>query len=98
MDNPYFTTMLNTFDGCYQVPCRQTIKSEIINNYNNMKKKILQELSQTKKLSITCDIWSSITMQSYLGITVHFIDHNWKFLEPKYIIIFDIIMQVLKLL
>nr|CAG8663680.1 6406_t:CDS:2 [Entrophospora candida] len=70
VDNPYFTTMLNTFDGCYQVPCRQTIKSEIINNYNNMKKKNLQELSQTKKLSITCDIWSSITMQSYLGITL----------------------------
>ncbi|CAJ0832334.1 10633_t:CDS:2 [Entrophospora sp. SA101] len=59
VDNPYFTTMLNTFDGCYQVPCRQTIKSEIINNYNNMKKKFLQELSQTKKLSITCDIWRS---------------------------------------
>ncbi|CAJ0827982.1 3684_t:CDS:2 [Entrophospora sp. SA101] len=78
VDNPYFTTMLNTFDGRYQVPCRQTIKSEIINNYNNMKKKILQELSQTKKISITCDIWSSITIKSYFGITVHFIDHNWK--------------------
>ncbi|CAG8793413.1 16401_t:CDS:1, partial [Cetraspora pellucida] len=35
-------------------------------------------LEKAKKVSITCDIWSSITMQSYLGITVHFINYEWQ--------------------
>ena len=39
-----------------------------------MQKQILEEFAKTKKLSITCDIWSSVTMQSYLEVTVYFID------------------------
>jgi len=39
-----------------------------------MQKQILEEFAKTKKLSITCDIWNSITMQSYLGVTVYFIN------------------------
>ena len=62
VDNPYFVTMLNAFDERYQVPCRQTIKNEIMDHYDNMHDKILKELEKTKKVSITCDIWTSITM------------------------------------
>ncbi|CAG8620034.1 7666_t:CDS:2 [Paraglomus brasilianum] len=42
-----------------------------------MREEILKELVKPRKLSITCDIWSSVTMQSYLGVTVHFIDDEW---------------------
>ena len=70
--------MLNAFDQRYQVPCRQTIRNEVMNRYDNMRIQILEELAKTQKISITCDIWSSITMQSYLRITVHFIDKEWK--------------------
>jgi len=77
VDNPYFITMLNTLDGCYSVPCRQTIRKEVINRHDSMREEILKELVKPRKLSITCDIWSSVTMQSYLGVTVHFIDNEW---------------------
>ncbi|CAG8438856.1 3368_t:CDS:2 [Scutellospora calospora] len=78
VDNPYFITMLNTFDARYLIPCRQTIRAEILNKYNSMHKIILEELEKPKKVLITCDIWSSITKQSYLGVTVHFINSEWQ--------------------
>jgi len=66
--------MLNLFDKKYQVPCCQTIKNEIMKRHKSMEEKIKKELATTQKVSITCDIWSSITMQSYLGVTVHYVD------------------------
>ncbi|CAG8853991.1 18318_t:CDS:2, partial [Gigaspora margarita] len=78
VNNPYFILMLNTLDARYLIPCRQTIRTEILNKYDHMRKIILEELEKPKKVSITCDIWSSITMQSYLGVTVHFINSEWQ--------------------
>ncbi|CAG8778666.1 759_t:CDS:2, partial [Racocetra fulgida] len=78
VDNSYFITILNTFDARYQIPCRQTIRTQILNKYNSMRKIILEELEKPKKVSITCDIWSFVTMQSYLGVTVHFINNEWQ--------------------
>ncbi|CAG8605855.1 16310_t:CDS:2, partial [Cetraspora pellucida] len=78
IDNPYLITMFNTFNARYQIPCQQTIQNKILNKYNNMQQIILQELENPKKISIICDIWSSITMQLYLSITVHFINSEWQ--------------------
>ena len=78
VDNLYFIKMLNLFDKKYQVPCRQTIKNEIMKRHKSMEEKIKEELATIQKVSITCDIWSSITMQSYLGVTVHYVDKEWK--------------------
>jgi len=66
--------MLKAFDRYYQVPCCQTIKNEIMNRYDSIREQILEKLTKTKKLSITCDIWNLVIMQSYLRITIHFID------------------------
>ncbi len=74
VDNPYFVAILNAFDQCYQIPCRQTIRNKVMNRYDNMRVQILEELVKIKKISIICNIWSSITMQLYLEITVHFIN------------------------
>ncbi|CAG8503079.1 11602_t:CDS:2 [Scutellospora calospora] len=62
----------------YEVPCRQTIKNEIMKWHKSMEEKIKEELATTQKVSITCNIWSSITMQSYLGVTVHYVNKEWK--------------------
>ena len=29
-------------------------------------------------LSITADIWTSIATESYLSVTLHYIDNNWE--------------------
>ncbi|CAG8641603.1 6008_t:CDS:2, partial [Scutellospora calospora] len=78
IDNPYFVAMLNLFDNRYQIPCQQTIQTGILNKYKSMYKTVLKKLKKPKKVSITCDIWSSIIMQSYLSITVHFINSEWQ--------------------
>ncbi len=43
-----------------------------------MWEQILEELAKIKKLSITYNIWSSVTMQSYLEVTVYFINKEWR--------------------
>jgi hypothetical protein len=78
-DNPYYRTMINTFDPRYQTFCRQTLRNEIINQFEVTREKIVKILeSITSMVSITCDIWTSISNQSYLGVTVHYIDNDWK--------------------
>ncbi|CAG8483715.1 5868_t:CDS:2 [Cetraspora pellucida] len=45
---------------------------------------MLQELEKAKKVSITCDIWSSIIMQSHLGCELKEILNNYELVHQQY--------------
>ncbi|CAG8731390.1 16294_t:CDS:2, partial [Cetraspora pellucida] len=49
VDNFYFITMLNTFDARYQISCQKTIRTQILNKYNNICKIILKELENEEQ-------------------------------------------------
>ncbi|CAI2201446.1 3533_t:CDS:2, partial [Funneliformis geosporum] len=56
-----------------------TIKSDIsklFKEYQEKIKKILQDVSG--KISFTIDGWTSPNILSFLGITCHYIDADWK--------------------
>ncbi len=70
------------------------MKRKIISRFNVLKenKFIKQNLNHVNsKVSLTCDIWSSINGRPYLAITVHFIDEKFQmknFLLDFYLIPF----------
>ena len=71
--------MINALDPRYQPFCRQTLRNEIVNQFEITREKIIEILkSITSMVSITCDIWTSISNQSYFGVTIHYIDDNWQ--------------------
>ena len=68
---------------CYQylqVPCRQTIRKLIVDGYKVKKVQIIEELAAVNsRFSLTTDMWkASARKQSYLVITLHWIDNQWK--------------------
>jgi len=79
VDNKYFKEMLSVLDPRYRIFCRQTLSSEIISQFQDTRKKMINLFEDiSSKISVTCDIWTSISNQSYLGVTAHYIDDNWE--------------------
>jgi hypothetical protein len=80
VDNPSFIKMLNKFDNKYKLPCRQTItQKNIIEKFESVKQIVQKELDTADYVSLTLDGWSSVSNNSYLGITSHYIDEDFEF-------------------
>ncbi|CAG9840430.1 unnamed protein product [Diabrotica balteata] len=61
----------------YNIPDRETISNSLIPRlYNNIKEVILKKLSEVDAVCLTTDGWTSINNQSFISITVHFIDDD----------------------
>ena len=56
-----------------------TVKRKIMDFYISDMEKMQNFLKEVPgKFSFTIDTWTSPTMKSFLAITAHFIDENWK--------------------
>lgn len=78
VDSPYFRSLLQTANPCYQVPTRKYLVNTLLQEkYNEVRDKVNVALQNAQWVSVTLDIWSNHQMRSYLGITGHFID-DWK--------------------
>jgi len=78
-DNDDFIEFIKLLNKKYVIPCRQTTQKLVITKYNSYKE-LVQEILQTipGMISLTSDIWTSDTSDSYCGITAHFIDKRWR--------------------
>ena len=73
VENLEFCDLLNTTDPRYTPPSRTVVRKEIEKIYIEMKAKIGCYLEQSKKVSLSADIWSKKGLtSSYLGVTAHF--------------------------
>lgn len=52
----------------------------IVNLFNNKRNQIVNELRKiTGRFSLTADMWTStINREAFLGLTIHYIDYDWK--------------------
>jgi len=77
--NIWFKELCNVFDSRYTLPTCQSLQNQIHQIFEDRRNLIAKELSElTVKVSLTADIWTSITNQAYLGVTIHYINNNWK--------------------
>ena len=61
------------------IPTADTIKNKIVNFYETDKEKIKSILQTVPgKISFTTDAWTSPSFKSFLSLTAHFIDKDWK--------------------
>lgn len=72
------------------IPSATTIMLTLTNKFNEMKDRIISELSQQRHVCITTDIWTH-SARSYLGVSVHYFDKNWK--HHSYIIAFKYLKE-----
>ncbi|CAG8762224.1 20691_t:CDS:2, partial [Gigaspora margarita] len=77
-----FVKLIYTLNPYYELPSNKQIKARIHQSYNNsieyLKTLLVTEL---KTCSLTCDLWTARSKNSYLEITCHFINSNYKLKE-----------------
>ncbi len=62
-----------------KIVCAKTIRNKIAGKFNEFKLKIIDYFKTCEcKFSFTLDLWTSSNMVAYQGITVHYIDDEFK--------------------
>jgi len=73
-----FKKLINELTPGYKIPSRQTITRNIEEKFRSSKVEIRKLLSHAKYASLTTDLWCNVKMHSFLGVTIHFINENFK--------------------
>lgn len=78
MGNPGFKHFCSVVAPRYVLTSRITITRDLLDFFiaENTKLKSLL-IKNNQKVSLTTDIWTSITTTSYMVITAHFIETDW---------------------
>ncbi|XP_058735727.1 zinc finger BED domain-containing protein RICESLEEPER 2-like [Vicia villosa] len=62
------------------MPLINVIEAHVSDLYTKEKLKLKQELASIpNRISLTYDLWTSCTTETYICLTAHFVDANWKF-------------------
>lgn len=78
IQQPTFRQMLNTVAGrVVSVPGNKAFMQYVRDQFNEMKRKLSDALKKQPYICVTCDVWSSRS-QSYLGMTVHYLNENYE--------------------
>jgi len=78
VDSSWFKKLCSVLDQRYVLPSHQYLQQQILNRFANHRSLVVDELGRlSTKVSFTADVWTSITNQAYLGVTVHYIDNEW---------------------
>ncbi|CAG8820860.1 24479_t:CDS:2, partial [Cetraspora pellucida] len=79
VDNIYFVNWIRKLDPRYTLPTRQATKQMIIDEFNYRRERIHLDLAKIPgKVSLTADMWTDINKEAFLGLTIHYLDDNWK--------------------
>ncbi|KAL7880871.1 hypothetical protein SRHO_G00031250 [Serrasalmus rhombeus] len=79
VENQGFRRLLHTLEPKYTIPSRTHFTRTVIPNlYEESKSKIVQILKDAASIAITTDGWTSRGTQSYITITAHTINSDWK--------------------
>ncbi len=73
-----FRELINFIQPDYNIPSRAAITSRLEDRYENKKEELKMAQSSVKKIALTMDCWTALTRESYITITCHYIDSEWK--------------------
>lgn len=79
VEEPKFIDYIHTLRPDAVLISTDTIKRKIMELYNvniNKMQEVFQDISG--KISFTMDIWTSPSTKSFLAITAHYLDKDWK--------------------
>jgi hypothetical protein len=62
----------------YEIPSRNTVASSIRARPSDIRNDVPENLKQVQ-VAWTVDFWLSVAMDSYMGVTYHYIDEEWLF-------------------
>jgi len=79
VESQTFRNLLLTAEPRYVFPTRTTFRNSLIPTATQQMEKAIQcKLTHLSHVYLTIDLWTNRNMKSFLGITIHFIDEEWK--------------------
>ena len=73
-----FRALLTYLEPGYHLPSARYFMGLIVCKYVKMKEEMTRKLQQETFVSLTGNIWTSIAIDAYLTLTVHFISDAWE--------------------
>ena len=74
-----FRKLINFLAPNYKIPCPSHFSQKLLpETYEKTKNLVKNEILDIKYLSGSTDIWTSLTMDSYLSLTVHGVNQKWQ--------------------
>lgn len=78
VENEGFVCMLQTAEPRYAIPSRKFFTETAVPQlYNETKRKVASALTETTKVALTCDAWTSRATKSFVTFTAHYITDTW---------------------
>ncbi|KAL1264165.1 hypothetical protein QQF64_004520 [Cirrhinus molitorella] len=71
-----FQKLVKKLDPTYVLPSRKTVKLMVRQKYQEEKQKAMEHVKNIPFVCLTADMWTSLTMESYLRVTCHYTDSN----------------------
>ncbi|KAH6764506.1 hypothetical protein C2S51_015755 [Perilla frutescens var. frutescens] len=72
-----FNFLMKTATPHYEKISRATVRNDCITSFELEKKKLMLELKDVKRISVTTDLWKSDQNISYMVVTGHYVDAYW---------------------
>ena len=73
-----FRDLIHTLEPGYTVPRRATVMAGVHTKFESTKAVVSNLINSCESVSLTTDIWTSLTMEAYLTVTVHFVTADWR--------------------
>lgn len=81
VEDSAFIDLLHYLEPGYACPGRTYFTKAVDVKYNEVVEKMSVMLAGAQYISITTDTWTSLATESYLTITVHYIDDKWSLIS-----------------
>ncbi|CAN0923530.1 Putative AC9 transposase [Linum grandiflorum] len=80
VDHLYFKIFCASLQPLIKVPCRNTLKRDILSTYDVERKKIQKGINNNKgSIAVTTDMWTTTNQKrGYMAVTGHYIDNGGK--------------------
>ena len=70
---------MRTIEPRFRIPSRTTVMRDCLQLYMMEKEKLKNMfVSSSQRVCLTTDTWTSIQNLTYMSLTAHFIDKDWK--------------------
>ncbi|CAN1273517.1 Putative AC transposase [Linum perenne] len=79
VEHYYTRTFLIVLQSQFRVPCRTTIKKEILNMYEVERVKVTKKIDDNiGRIAITSDMWTASSQKKgNMSVTAHYVENNW---------------------
>lgn len=79
VEDAAFRKFVRALNAAYELPNRKTISNSLIPAlYEECKNRVMESMKDILKISLTTDCWTSINNDSFMAVTVHFIDRKFQ--------------------